>query len=188
MPVPSRKGFTLIELLLSIVFISLIMLILLSMLRTIFQYRKHAEFNKEIQNTYFALDYMQREFRQATEIRPISDFKISSSSDKKYFDFVLIRKILADKPKPGASNTQLHYSVYYYKNGCIWRNATTKPSKLSLEGLHELGGYNLLCENITSIDGTEFMKDLNLIRLRWTFEYRGLRRPIERDFFIRGEM
>lgn len=182
-----RKGFTLIELVISFAFTSIIMLVLFSMLKTVLQYRRYSEFNRELQNTYFAIDYMQREFRQATEVRPISDFSISGSSDRKYLGFVVIRKILIAKPKEGESKSQQHYSVYYFKNGAIWRNATTKPSELSLEGLHEMGGFNLLSKNIASIDGTEFLKDLRLVRLRWIFEYQGIRRAIERDFFIRGD-
>lgn len=186
MKIFQRRGFTLIELLISISVFSIIFLLSLSILRSVFRYRVYSDLSQKMQNTYFALDYMQREFRQASEIRPISDFSVSGESDKKYLGFVVIKKIYPETLSSG-EGCKYHYTVYYYKNGCIFRNATTKPSELGLEGLHELGGYNLLCENISSVDGTEYLSDLNLIRLRWVFEYRGARRYVERDFFIRGE-
>lgn len=187
MSIRRRRGFTLLELLLFILLSSVILFIVVSVLRTVLQYRRYSDFNKEVQNTYFALDYMQREFRQATEVRPLSDFALTGTPDKKYLGFVIIQKILPDKIGSTTSGIQMHYIVYYYKNGGIWRTATTKPSELASEGLRKLGGYNLLTENISSVDGTEFLPDLNLIRLRWVFEYRGMKKPIERDFFIRGD-
>lgn len=185
MNICQRRGLTLIELVISVFIFSIILLILVSVLRTVFHYRVYSDVNEEMQNTYFALDYMQREFRQATKIHPISNFFLSGKADKKYLDFVVVKKM--DSAKLSSKGCKYHYSVYYYKNGSIYRNATTKPSELGLEGLHELGGYNLLCNNISSVDGTEYIPELNLIRLRWVFEYRGIRRYVERDFFIRGE-
>ncbi len=182
-----RRGLTLIELVISLFIFSIILLISLSVLRSVFRYRLYSDVNEEMQNTYFALDYIQREIRQATEIRPISDFSLSGDLDKNYLGFVVVRKILPEKISSDSTGCKYHYSVYYYKNGGIYRNATTKPSELKLENLHELGGYNLLCNNISSVEGTEFISQLNLIRLRWVFEYRGVRRYVERDFFVRGE-
>lgn len=181
-----RRGLTLIELIISIFIFSIILLISVSVLRTVFRYRLYTDVNEEMQNAYFALDYIRHEIRQATEIRPISDFSLSGDADKKYLGFVVVKKILPEKTSSD-SMAYKHYSVYYYKNGSIYRNATTKPSELKLENLHELGGYNLLCNNVSAIDGTEYISQLNLIRLRWIFEYRGVRRYVERDFFVRGE-
>lgn len=158
------KGFTLLELLVALGLSSLLILCLISVLDfTNYVSAKADETDQLLLSGQYAIEYIKREIREAEKIYSIDQIKDLKYRYPDNIGFIIMRYL---PNKTYDEDQDYNYCTYYFKNNRIYRIAANK----TLEGLprgSDLGGNNILIDQVVSIDQTSFDPENKTIELKF---------------------
>lgn len=111
-------------------------------------------------NGRYGIEYIKEEISKADKIIPIDKVKMISNSHKDNLGFV----IYTEDIKPSGNN-EYKYISYYLGDNKLYRIAFTKNTK-GLPNAFDKPGYNIVCDYVVSIDGSNVDFDKGIISLK----------------------
>lgn len=156
----NKKGFSLIEFIVSFGIISIVISTIYSMLFFSMNSSSMGELYDEILlNGRYGIEYIKEEVKKADKIIPVSKIKLIENAQPNNLGFVILQE-----SKDSKGETVYRYICYYLGDKNINRVAYTK-NNIGYPNKTDDVGYNIVCDYVLSIEGTNADFDKGIINL-----------------------
>lgn len=175
------KGFTLIEIILamaiSLIILSVITVLLgfsLNILKTDFDYSKREA------SVSYAQSYIEKEVARSYKVYEAIEFPLNLRENNLGFVIEIL-------PYNNSDGYNHDYVYYYLKKDKIQRAIYSSPTPVEQKGYLNYQGTNVICENVTSVEGSYFDKASNYMELNFSFEESGLEKESLLGIFVEAK-
>lgn len=158
----NNKGFTLIELLVSIGITSILFMNLYSMLTFSINSSAIGEaYDEMLLNGRYGIEFIKEDIERADKIISIHNISVINNKHPYNMGFVVMKQYIDEE-----GNMVYRYTSYYLGDERIYIITYNKEDNPSYPNKTDTPGYNIVCENVVSIEDTNIDFENNIINLK----------------------